>query len=122
MCIGMHLGKDSFSVVSKNGMGEETHKHYCQIVLSTKTRIFIWEEKKKKRKPRKGKKISQTSESALSFGDFSLERKHMWGCEHMTCALLNAGFSETSFILLDSPSLPEVKSVSSACLMMVVTP
>lgn len=55
MCIGMHLGKDSFSVVSKNDMGEETHKHYCQIVLSTKTRIFIWEEKKK-RKPRKGKK------------------------------------------------------------------
>lgn len=45
MCIGMHLGMVPLSVVSKTDEGEETHKHYCQIVLSTKTRRFLWEKK-----------------------------------------------------------------------------
>lgn len=51
------------------------------------------------------------SESTLSFGEFSLERKYIWVCEGMTCSLSNASFSETSFILPDTP-LPKVKSVS----------
>lgn len=74
MCIGMHLGKDSFSVVSKNGMGEETHKHYCQIVLSTKTRIFIWEEKKKKETKKRQKNLSDIRICPL-FWRFFLRRE-----------------------------------------------
>lgn len=52
MCIGVHAGKDSFSVLSKNHMGEEIPKYYCQRVLSTRTegilsirtRSCLWEE------------------------------------------------------------------------------
>lgn len=76
MCIGMHLGKDSFSVVSKNDMGEETHKHYCQIVLSTKTRIFIWEEKKK-RNQEKAKNLSNIRICPLFWRFFLRKETHV---------------------------------------------
>lgn len=42
-CIGMHPGKDSFSVARKNDMGEEIPKYYCQRVLSTRTRNCLWD-------------------------------------------------------------------------------
>lgn len=73
-----------------------------------------------KEKVKKSPRHYQNLPSLLEI--FSLERKHIWACECMTCSLLNAEFSETSFILLDIPSLPEGKSVSSACPMLVVTP
>lgn len=106
-------------------MNEEVPKYYCQGVLSART--CLWDKKKEKKKENQEETEKNLADviriwPPLSFGYFSLERKHIWVCERMTCSPLNAKFSETSFILLNIPPLPEVKSVSSGCLILVVLP